>query len=271
MGADPCAIAWSALSACSAALDGRIRLRMKKHDTWAVPPSLWVALIGEPSTKKTPTFQETWRPLEALQNIALRAWMDQMTVYNRLPKDERKDTEPPPRPRRLISHDATMESLQDILSGQDRGVAMFYDELATFIGGMDKYANGKGGSERGFFLRAYTGGPHVVDRVGRGTVPINNLMITVCGGIQPDKLAQFHDLTDDGLWQRFIPVIVSAAGLGVDESDTGPVNAYDAMVRGLVEIPGNHSATLSEGAHEVRAEMERELFRLERLRPMGRK
>ena len=139
MGADPCALAWSALSAASAALDGRTRLRMKLHDaSWMVPPSLWVALIGEPSTKKTPIFNETWAPLQALQNIAVRAYMDQLAEWKRLPKAERETTPPPPLPTRLISNDATIESLQAILANQDRGVAMMFDELAGFIGGMDK-------------------------------------------------------------------------------------------------------------------------------------
>jgi hypothetical protein len=61
--------------------------------------------------------------------------------------------------------------------------------LAGLIGAMDKYSGpGNGGAaDRAFWLQAYNGGSHVVDRVARGTVAINNLLATVCGAIQPDS------------------------------------------------------------------------------------
>lgn len=271
IGADPCAIAWSALSACSAALDGRTRLRMKRHDAWSVPPSLWVALIGRSSSKKTPIIADAWRPLEQLQNVALRAYADQVAAYNRIPKEERKDTSPPPRPIRLLSHDATMESIQDILAGQDRGIGVLRDELAGFIGSLDKYSSGGrgGAADRAFFLQAYNGGNHVVDRIGRGTVAINNLLITICGGIQPDRLAQFSDLADDGMWQRFVPIIVNQGEMGTDEDQSDAGQNFTLRLQGLVDASNGDVVALSEGAHNVRAMVEREIFELERAEPLG--
>lgn len=270
MGTDPCALAWSALSACSAAIDGRIRLKMKKHDDWRVPPSLWVALIGRSSSKKTPIISDTWRPLESLQQVALAAYAEQVSRWNKLSKEEKADTEPPPKPKRLISNDATMESLQDILSNQDRGIAMLRDELSGFISAMDKYSGGgKGGSDRAFFLQAWNGGPHVVDRVGRGTIPVNNLLITICGGIQPEKLATFHDLTDDGLWQRFIPIIVRPGELGTDEPAGTEEQDFILRLQGLVDISGNQIANLSDAAHEVRRQFEMDLHLIEKREPLG--
>ena len=65
MGADPCALAWAALSACSAALDGADAARMK-YDAGVGSPCqpLWVALIGRSSSKKAPIISESWRVLE---------------------------------------------------------------------------------------------------------------------------------------------------------------------------------------------------------------
>jgi Protein of unknown function (DUF3987) len=63
IGADPCALAWSAISACSAALHGGIRLQIKRNDGWSVPPAIWVCLVGSSSTKKTPVINATWRGL----------------------------------------------------------------------------------------------------------------------------------------------------------------------------------------------------------------
>lgn len=271
MGADPCAIAWAALSACSAALNGRTRLRLKRHDTWSVPPTLWVALIGRSSAKKTPIINDAWRPLEALQSVALRAYAMQLARWNALPKDEKKQTPPPSRPIRLLTHDATMEGLQDILSHQDRGIGVLRDELAGLIGAMDKYSgNGNGGAaDRAFWLQSYNGGPHVIDRVGRGTVSIDNLLTAICGGIQPDRLVQFANLADDGFWQRFAPIIMRPGAMGLDEPSGEAVNAYSARLQGLVDVAVAPGAALSDAAHEIRAQLEQDIFTLEQDEPLG--
>ncbi len=76
IGAYPAAIAWAAISACSAAIDGRIRLRMKTHDAWTVPPAIWVALVGRPSSKKSPVIDAAWEPLHRAQGADLHAWRE---------------------------------------------------------------------------------------------------------------------------------------------------------------------------------------------------
>lgn len=271
MGADPCAIAWASLAACSSAIDGRTRLRMKRHDTWSVPAPLWVCLVGRSSAKKSPIISDAWRPLEELQNVALRAYADQMVRYNALPKDEKKETQEPPKPIRLLSHDATMESVQDLLSRQDRGIGILRDELSGFIGSMDKYSGGGNGgaADRAFWLTAYNGGNYVVDRVGRGTVPINNLIVSICGGIQPERLKTFKDIADDGLWQRFVPIIIKPSEMGVDEPAGEAVDAYRNRLQGLVESTVATGAAFSDAAHEIRAQIEREIFELEQAEPLG--
>ena len=86
IGGDPGALAWATISACSAAIDGRIRLRMKRNDGWAVPPALWVALVGRSSTKKTPIIDAAWAPLQRAQSADLRDWRDEVARWKALPK-----------------------------------------------------------------------------------------------------------------------------------------------------------------------------------------
>jgi hypothetical protein len=40
---------------------------------------------------------------------------------------------------------------------------------------MERYSNSAGRSDRAFWLQAYDGGPHAVDRIKRGEVFIENL------------------------------------------------------------------------------------------------
>lgn len=264
IGADPCALAWSVLSACSAAISGDIRLLMKRHDHWSVPPAIWVSLVGSPSTKKSPIIDAAWLPLLKAQGRDLRMHTSAMTDWKSIPKKEREEGDEPPQPRRLITHDATMEKLQEILSHQTRGIGVLRDELAGWIGSMEKYAPGKGGAaDRAFWLQSYNGGQHVVDRVARGTVSIENLLVTVCGGIQPDRLRQFSDLTDDGLWQRFVPIIVAPGTLGTDEASDHTVDLYREVIEGLLSIPPGQRFHLSSDAHLIRETIEARLHALE--------
>jgi hypothetical protein len=77
---------------------------------------------------------------------------------------------------------------------------------------------------------------------------------------------------DDGLWQRFIPIITpQTEELGTDESDTEPARDYAMRLQGLVDASNGHIASFSNDAHAIRAEVEQELFRLERLKPLGTK
>jgi hypothetical protein len=269
LGGDPCAIAWSCISACSAAIDGRVRLQMKRHDTWSVPPAIWVALIGAPSTKKTPMVDTAWAPLHRIQARDMIHHQREVAEWKCLPKEEKARNPEPIMRRRLISHDATMEAIQDILSKQDRGIGVLRDELAGWIGSMEKYAGGKGGAaDRAFALQSYNGGSHVVDRVMRGTLPINNLLTTICGGIQPDRLRQFGDLTDDGLWQRFVPVIVAPAGMGEDEvsEDAG---GYSDIVDSLLAVPPATRLYLCDDAHMIREDVQKRIYALEQSEVLG--
>lgn len=269
VGADPCAIAWACLSACSAAIDGRVRLQMKRHDRWAVPPAIWVAAIGAPSTKKTPIIDTAWAPLHRVQAIDLREHQRELAEWKALPKDEKTRIPEPQIQRRLVSHDATMEALQDILSKQDRGIGILRDELAGWIGSMEKYAPGKGGAaDRAFALQSYNGGSHVVDRVMRGTMPINNLLAVICGGIQPDRLRQFADLTDDGLWQRFVPVIVAPATMGEDTEDD-QAQIYDDLIQRLLRVPSSARLHLCNDAHTIREDVQKRIFALEQSEVLG--
>ena len=169
--------------------------------------------------------------------IDLDHWRQQVAQWKALPKSERDPDEPKPK-RRLVSHDATMEALQDILGRQDRGIVVLRDELSGWLAQLEKYAGPKAsGADRAFFLLAFSGGPNVIDRVGRGTIVVNNLLVTICGGIQPDRLRQFSDLTDDGLWQRFAPIIVSPAPRGLDQQSSPAVAEYADAINRILGIP----------------------------------
>jgi hypothetical protein len=97
---------------------------------------------------------------------------------------------------------------------------------------MDRY--GRGG-DRPFWLEAWNGGRHVVERVSR-SVAIDHLLIGVIGGFQPDKLARAFAGDEDGMYGRLLycwPSSPDYRPLTNDASDVDPnfLRALNALIR----------------------------------------
>jgi Protein of unknown function (DUF3987) len=80
------------------------------------------------------------------------------------------------------------------------------DELVGLIASWERV--GREG-ERAFYLEAWNGNASFdTDRIGRGSIFIPNLCVSIFGGIQPDKLTGYLEqaanaLANDGMLQRF--------------------------------------------------------------------
>ena len=136
---------------------------------------------------------------------------------------------------RYVVWDSTTEKLGEILSRSEHGLLVKRDEFSGWIGGMEKYGSARAaGADRGFWLQAYDGGPHAVDRVGRGETYIGNLSVSLIGGIQPAKLMELHGLTSDGLLQRFLPVMMRSSTLARDCDSGDDQDDYQSLVYKLI-------------------------------------
>jgi hypothetical protein len=264
MGSDPAGLAMAALTACSAAIPDSVRLQVKRYDqTWVESARLWVALVGLPSSKKTPIMNAALRPLNKIDAELFRGYMASKDQYDALDAKERKTAERPIQRRARIS-DATVEAVQEVLKDSPEGVLSQQDELSGWFGAMDKYAAGKGAmADRGFWLQAFNGGPYALNRVARGAALIPNLSISILGGIQPDPLRRIvGESVDDGLIQRLLPVLLKPAAMGTDEPQDASVRQYEELIPRLWRLSASAffgGATLlqfSDDAQEVRRRLE---------------
>ncbi len=271
MGADPGGIAAAALTVCAAAIPDRIKLQVKQYDEgWTESARLWVALIGSPSTKKSPILSAAAKPLIRQDRLLWREYASQMSEYARLSADERKSSEPP-KQRRLRIEDTTIEAAQEVLKDSPDGPLCLQDELSGWFGSMDKYAGNRGAAkDRGFWLQSFNGGPYAINRIGRGPGMIDNLSICMLGGIQPDPVRKLAaESVDDGLLQRIFPIVLRPAVLGRDEPAPDIGRRYEALVYRLIALepprqggirdPANARCDVlrfDEGAHTVRRELE---------------
>ncbi|GEP04478.1 DUF3987 domain-containing protein [Methylobacterium oxalidis] len=231
--------------------------------SWSEPPLLWCAEVGPPSSSKSPS-------IDAVSNL-LRFAEDRMaSSFEQLQQDhatikqasaEKReawkvevkiavkhgspspamppDAQEPPAPvrPRIRVADATVEALGALASGLPRGLLLVRDELAGWLGALDKY--GGAGADRAFAIEMYGGRAHVVDRMKNPEpLRIRHLSIGVLGGVQPDRLAMILNSPDDGLASRLLwawpdtrPEFTLARGV----DDDGPMQSAFARLTELVQ------------------------------------
>lgn len=264
IGCDPSAMAMCSLTAISGALDHRFAVKMMRGGDWWEHPRLWTLLVGDPSTKKTPCINAATRPLDLHEADLRRDYEARLRDYERAKQAKDNTVEKADPPARYVVFDTTTEKLGEIISRSEHGLLVKRDELSGWIGSMERYGGGAhgGSSDRGFWLKAYDGGPYGVDRIGRGEIHIPNLSSSLLGGIQPARIAELHGLTSDGLLQRFTPTMVRRATVPRDIENSADLAKYNAVIAALIRAP-HRRMHLSNDALASMEELRTYLFKLE--------
>lgn len=220
-------VAVSLLGGAAALVGGKRRAQAFRGHKWTEPSILWMGLVGDPSSGKSPALDpvlEVMRSLEAdaageheqavcdWEGATLRAKLER-EAWEAKVKQATKDgvgtpamplsavlPEKPVRPRYVVN-DTTPESVAAILAANPC-VLSVRDELAGWFSGFDRYSPGG----RQFWLEAYGGRAFSVDRKSADKpLLIDFTGVSVVGGIQPDKLASAALAgDDDGLPARFL-------------------------------------------------------------------
>jgi Protein of unknown function (DUF3987) len=195
---------------------------------WSEYLALWVLMVGAPSASKSPVFAplasilkaierdegadfgETRRAFETTKRAAHEErakWETEVARAIRASgvaplKPERADDPEEPKPPRIVVADATIESLAPLFKANRRGLLLARDELAAWIGSFGKYG---GDGDAAFFLERFTGAPVTVDRVKAGHTTAPCGLLSVFGGIQPERLTELLlKRPDDGFVSRFL-------------------------------------------------------------------
>jgi hypothetical protein len=259
--APPDFAAAATLVVAAALLGRKVGIRPKRQDDWLVIPNLWGGLIGPPASMKTPALEQVVKPVKRLAAEAQETHekaikehgLDMMVVEaerSALKKkleatakkvaaasasrgdleevrQEIEDLEEPEAPaeRRYMTNDATIEKIAEILRDNPDGILYYRDELMGWLRSLDKAGRE---ADRAFYLEAWNGnGSFSVDRIGRGSLHVPAVCVSVLGGIQPGPLMTY--VTDaleeaekaDGLLQRF-QVLVYPDLRGYDPVDRWP-------------------------------------------------
>jgi hypothetical protein len=142
---------------------------------------------------------------------------------------------PPEEPvaRRFRANDATVEKLGDILSKSSDGVLVWRDELTGLLASWEREGHE---GDRAFYFEGWGGlASFAIDRIGRGSLLVKRLCLSVFGGIQPDLLGKYlcgiaAGSDNDGRIQRF-QVLVYPDPVAWEWRDRYPVRGAREAVR----------------------------------------
>jgi hypothetical protein len=215
-----------------ASLAGRhLAIRPQQQTDWEERANIWGLIVGRPGLMKSPAQSAALLPLRAMEGLAGEVYRDALKDHDhalkvakirqraretKAAKDLSKNPEAafqieaaeelaPPRHERYVVNNLTYESAGVILAANPGGILLERDEIASL---MRNLAQEEQAEARGFYLQSWSGGTYVFDRIGRGHIRIDDLRVSVIGGIQPGPLSRLirdaHRNGSDGLLERFV-------------------------------------------------------------------
>jgi hypothetical protein len=228
---------WPLLAAELALLGRGVVCRPRAYDDWSEPACLWVANIGEVSTLKSPMGEDGLWPLrraEAEQRerytLEHETWQQTCQALRAAnPKIARRDLPEEPTLRVRLTSDSTVEKVSVLLAGHEQGLLLYRDELSGWAKDLNRYH--KEGGDRQFWLQCYTGGPYTVNRITRDDVHVEQLLVGLVGGLQPDVARELLGSgPNDGFGARFVSVWPEVPQ-GYTPPRRGPVRAVQNALR----------------------------------------
>ena len=226
MGAPPEALAMPTITALAAAVGNSLGIAPKRHDlTWVVYLNFWGYMVADPGRMKSEIINRGMSLLKQLErelDACNRAKRDEYEVakvryevelagFKKLVKSGATGVvvpQPPeePKPERMIANDSTVAKLGEICAASRRGITVIRDEITGLLSQL-RAPGHEGDCE--FYLESWNVSDFKVDRIGRGSLEIPQLTLSLYGGIQPGKLNQYVRETTkggagaDGLLPRF--------------------------------------------------------------------
>lgn len=282
-------IAIPAIVAAAASIGRSAAIYPKAYDTgWVEAANLWGALVAPPSARKTPAITAGTKPLRLIEGAIRDAHVDaesKREVQRQIIDMEIKQLKAAASSKggspssitaslltkqqqlkelevsepRLVVNDTTIEKLGELLAENPRGLLYLRDELMGLLKSTEKSGHE---NDRPFLLEAWNGkNGYTFDRIGRGTLHIPAVNLSLLGGIQPGKLREYTQGAirggsgADGLLQRFQLLVWpdrAQVNRHVDRQPDGPAfERANTIFVELREIGSALEQSLTFGGEEV--------------------
>jgi hypothetical protein len=166
------------------------------NDSWKFHPTIWMALVGDSGSKKTPSVKPITKPLKIIDDRKYKQYLKQKEVDQEVSKD--KIT----KPKQITMNDTTYEALTTSLESNPSGVILHLDELRTLFDESSQL-----GKHLTKLLSIYNSEPITINRKTNGEfLKINKPFMSILGGIQTKLFGDFlkGGRLDSGFVYRFL-------------------------------------------------------------------
>jgi hypothetical protein len=177
-------------------------------------------------------------------------YASQMKAYREFaadPSSEMGNTEPPPvealppQPERLrlLLNDATTQKVVNLAQWRPKGFLLWLDEMNNWF---RKIGDSRGTDDRGCWIQGYETGAYTMDRMGAGSIHVENFALSIFGNCQPQVFRKHvTESSMDGLLQRFLPVALDPSRNALWEtgrpSFMSHANEYEQLIRRTHALP----------------------------------
>ena len=247
LGIEPDMIATAILPIAAAVLGKGVSIELKRG--WVERPQVWVANVGEPGSAKSPAHRFAMLGINALQAAAHKQYREEWERYEQdmaswaAAKPAGRGPKPQePTERHFFSSDATIEAVAPMLMGSTRGLLLEHDELAGWLKGMDSFKPQGRGKERQQHLSLWDGKEVKVDRKGRPSIYLDEPVVSVVGGIQPDRLPEITRGQRDGFPDRILWAYPETQVVGWTDAEVPDRSTaeYVALFQRLASLSGKY-------------------------------
>jgi hypothetical protein len=183
-------------------------LRVKPGwDEYAV---LYALIVASAGSRKSAALKAALIPARKRDRRLARGYRAKAAAFEKEMEAHRKGggegvAPKAPRVKQHTTTDTTIEALAEVLQANPRGVLMVRDEATAWVTSMNQYKSGKG-SDRQFWLSAWSCEDFNVNRARQPLRRILRPFVSVVGNIPPDMLSELYDRQgrDDGFIDRVL-------------------------------------------------------------------
>lgn len=229
-------VAQALLGLVSTACGAGVVVRITPH--WFEPLLLWQALVGGPSSGKSPALAAGWRLIEALAPAEERSGDVEVETAG----DEAEAGEPCVLPPPRVCGEGDLRTLIAAASRSPRGATLWRDELGDWI------VRAQCAGERAGWLAGWSGeAASARPRPNMWDVDIERFPLTVLGGLSTDRLGDILRGDDAGFASRLLfawpgPVLnLALNGEAADDAGARAMLRRISSLASAAESPGRLS------------------------------
>ncbi len=267
-------VSCASLTSLAGLLGNKVRLDI--NEKRKVTPVLWSMLVGESGTGKTPSIQETIKPLKVIDDECYDKYQEELEEYKIKLEFEKNEIDEykaklknydklsekdktlitkedlqakiielekaktiKPFSREVYINQATKEALIKQLSEDSpNGLLIDIDELIDWLNSITRPDKS---DDHGLYVSGYNGHSYKSKTVLRDTQKVDSITLSIIGGVQTNRLLEFtKKYSGSGLLARFQLIPIAEKSLRVYKEDALNSNAeakYISLINNLKNIP----------------------------------